>query len=176
MEEIYYKTPNILCLSGITLDDYVPLEDVADERLINDDESIDLDNIYPYDKIPQIFTSLDTWPKSTNLCCWSCGFKFNGPPKFVPSYIRELDNTIEIGVLGNMCSFNCAESWIENHPMNREERYKMQNNLCYLFFVFTGKRISHIKPSPCKTNLLQYGGTWNEETYLKHMKEINPIL
>lgn len=170
----YYKFPNILCLTGITLKDYISLEDVADERLIIEEEK-NIEKLYPYNKIPQIFTSVDKWPSSTNLLCWSCGFKFNTSPKFIPMYIREVNDSIEIGVMGNMCSFNCAELWIETHTMSREERYKLQNNLCYLFYIFTGKRISYIKPAPCKTNLLQYGGVWNEDIFIKKMKEINPL-
>lgn len=173
MDEIYYRTPNILSLTGVTLKDYIPLEDVADDRLLADDD-IESDEIYPYNKIPQIFTTLGKWPTSTNLCCWSCGFKFDNVPKFIPTYIRETNDSVEIGVMGNMCSFNCAELWIETHTMSREERHKLQNNLCFLFYIFTGKHIFHIKPSPCKTNLLQYGGTWNEETFQKHMKDIDP--
>lgn len=174
MDEIYYKSPNILSLTGVNLQDYIPLEDVADDRLLADD-IIDIDNnIYPYNKIPQIFTTLCKWPTSTNLCCWSCCFKFDNVPKFIPTYIRETNDSIEVGVYGNMCSFNCAELWIETHAMTREERHKLQTNLCFVFYLFTGKHISHIKPSPCKTNLLQYGGSWNEETYLNNMKEIDP--
>ena len=173
MDEIYYKTPNILSLTGITLDDYISLEDTADERLIIEEEQ-NIETIYPYNKIPQTFTSIDKWPLSTNLCCWSCGFKFNTNPKFIPTYIRQATDSLEIGVLGNMCSFCCAELWIETHTFNREERYKLQNNLCYLYYLFTGNRITHIKPAPCKTNLLQYGGTWNEEIFLKKMKEMEP--
>ena len=172
MDEIYYKTPNILCLSGISLQDYIPLEDVADDRLLFN-ENVE-EEIYPYNKIPQVFTSLSKWPTSTNLICWSCGFKFDNIPKFIPTYIREVNDSIEIGVNGNMCSFNCVELWIETHIMTREERHRLQTNLCFLFFIFTGKHITHIKPSPCKTNLLQYGGTWNEEMFLNHMKEIDP--
>ena len=173
MDEIYYKSPNILSLMGVTLQDYIPLEDVADDRLLAE-EDVDMDNIYPYDKIPQIFTTIDKWPITTNLCCWSCGFKFNTVPKFIPIYIRETNDGIEIGVLGNTCSFNCSELWIESHVMSREERRKLQNNLCYLFYIFTGKRISHIKPSPCRTNLLQYGGSWNEEIFSNKIKELDP--
>ncbi len=173
MEEIYYKSPNILSLSGITMQDYIPLEDVADDRLLMEDD-LESEEIYPYNKIPQVFTSLSKWPITTNICCWSCGFKFDSIPKFIPTYIRETDDNIEIGVMGNMCSFNCVELWIETHTMTREERHKLQNNLCFLFYIFTGKHISHIKPSPCKTNLLQYGGTWNEETFQKYMKNIDP--
>jgi hypothetical protein len=169
MNEIYYKSPNILSLAGITLNDYIPLEDVADERLIQEDDH-NIEKIYPYNKIPQVFNSIDTWITHTNLCCWSCGFKFDNVPKFVPTYIRESNNIIEIGVLGNMCSFNCAELWIETHASNREERYKLQNNLCYLYYLFTGNRTVHIKPSLCRTNLLQYGGTMNEEVFRSFME------
>lgn len=173
MDDLCYKLPNILSLSGITLDDYVSLEDTADERFYIEEVKDDV-NIYPYNKIPQIFTSLKKWPTSTNLSCWSCGFKFNNIPKFIPTYIREVSDSIEIGVLGNMCSFSCAELWIETHSSSKEEKYKLQNNLCYLFHIFTGKRISHIKSAPCKTNLLQFGGSWTEEVFLKRLHEVEP--
>jgi hypothetical protein len=176
MDDIYYKIPNILNLSGITLEDYIPLEDVADDRLLAEDDEVNVSHIYPYNSIPQIFTSINKWPESTNLCCWSCGFKFDTIPIFIPTYIRETNDSVEIGVKGNMCSFNCAELWIESTNISREERHKLQTNLCFLYYIITGKRISYIKPSPCKTNLLQYGGTWNEETFLKHMRNINPLL
>jgi hypothetical protein len=174
MEEIYYNLPNILILTGITLEDYISLEDEADDRLLADND-VNHQSIYPYNKIPQTFTSLDKWPTNTNLQCWICTFKFDNMPIFVPIYIRETNDSIEIGVKGNMCSFNCAELWIETHVMTREERHKLQTNLCHLYYIFTGKRTNYIKPSPCKTNLLQYGGTWNEERFLNHMKEINPL-
>jgi hypothetical protein len=170
-DTIYYKVPNILSLSGITLQDYISFEDAADERLLENDK-INNEDICMYNKIPNIFTGLSTWPVSTNLLCWSCGFKFDTVPKFIPTYIREINDITEVGVMGNMCSFNCAELWILTHTHNREERFKLQNNLCYLYFLFTGKRIASIKPALCKTNLLQYGGTMNEETFLKNTKDL----
>lgn len=173
MDEIYYKSPNILCLSGITLKDYIPLEDVADDRLLAEENINEV--IFPYNKIPSVFTSLEKWPTSTNLSCWSCGFKFDNIPKFIPTYIRESNDSIEIGVKGNMCSFSCAELWIETRALSREEKYKLQNNLCFVYYLFTGKHVSHIKPAPCKTNLLQYGGTWNEETFFNTIKELELI-
>lgn len=173
---IYYKSPNILSLSGITLQDYKSFEDEADERLMeNNMENFDTE-IFIYNKIPTVFTGLNTWPKSTNLYCWSCSFKFDTVPKFIPTYIRENNDLIEVGVMGNMCSFNCVELWIETHVSNKEKRYKLQNNLCYLYYLFTGKRINLIEPAICKTNLLQYGGTMNEETFLIKMKELEKRL
>lgn len=173
MEDLCYKLPNILSLSGITLNDYVSLEDTADERFYVESDK-DSTFTYPYNKIPQVFTGLKDWPTSTNLCCWSCGFKFNTVPIFIPIHIREVNDSIEIGVSGNMCSFNCAELWIETHTFNKEDKCKLQNNLCYLYYIFTGKRITHIRAAPCRTNLLQYGGFWTEEMFLKKMKELEP--
>jgi hypothetical protein len=167
--ELCYKSPNILCLTAVTLKDYVPLEDVADDRFL---EETDSDIIYPYNKIPSVFTTLEKWPVNTNLHCWSCGFKFDKIPKFIPTYIRESD-TIELGVMGNMCSFSCAELWIETRNISKEEKSKLQNNLCFLYYIFKGKHVAHIKPAPCKTNLLQYGGSWNEETFFDKIKELD---
>lgn len=169
MDNIYYKKPNILNLTDISLTDYISFEEEAEKRLIIDDND---NNIFSYNKIPKVFTVLDKWPLETNLKCWSCCFTFNDRPIFIPIYIRDVNDSIEIGVYGNMCSFNCAELWIETHYCNREERQKMQNNLCYLFFIFTGRTITRIKPALCKTNLLQYGGNMDEDTFLDNMNTL----
>lgn len=169
----YYKRPNILTLTDISLDDYISFEEAVEKKMYNDEDKIENKNIiYSYNKIPQLFTTLNDWITNTNLNCWSCTFTFNTVPKFIPIYIREINDSVEIGVFGNMCSFNCAELWIETHYSSREEMRKLQNNLYYLYYLFTGKRISFIKPALCKTNLLQYGGSMNEEEFIQHMKEL----
>lgn len=171
-ESIYYKRPNVLTLTDISLDDYIPFEEIAEQRLCENENNKNNVIIYPYNKIPQVFTGIDNWISNTNLNCWSCTFVFNCVPKFIPTYIREINDSIEIGVLGNMCSFNCVELWIETHYSNKEEMRKLQNNLYFLYYLFTGKKISFIKPALCKTNLLQYGGLMNEEQFLQIMKEL----
>jgi hypothetical protein len=182
-----YTPPSILRLTGITMKDYVPVEDFADSSLL--DPSTDgpdygpgepaPESIHPPDKIPRTFTGLEDWPLHTNLRCWVCDFTFDDRPKFVSPYVREAENGgIEFGVLGNMCTFNCAELWIEEHlgaRASNEERWRAQENLCLVYFLFTGRRTAHIKPAPKKTEMRKYGGDWDEDTFWRHLRELDPV-
>lgn len=171
MDDICYKYPNILRLRGITLKDYISPEDAIDEQLLNETMSDgDLDIIY--DKIPDVFTGCDSWPSTTNLRCWSCGFNFSVQPKFIPTYIRKNNNSYQVGVKGNTCSFACAEYIIENSNLTNDERIRLQNNLCFLYFLYTGENVNRIKPALPRTRLLQYGGDLDEVAFLKEMKEL----
>jgi hypothetical protein len=97
----------------------------------------------------------------------------------VPTHVREGDDGgIEFGVCGNMCTFNCAELWIQTHLGGRagnEERWRSQDNLRLLYFMFTGRRVSRIKPAPKKTELRQYGGELDEDAFWRRMRELDPI-
>jgi hypothetical protein len=193
-----YKPPSILRLTDITLDDYVPVEDLADDRLLDTlagggDTAWREDNItgqynaqagegvpesaLPFDKIPATFTGLDTWPHRTNLRCWNCNFTFDDRPKFVPTFVREAeDGSIEFGVLGNMCTFNCAAAWIVVYFAGKsDQRWRAQDNLCLLYFIFTGVFVSHIRPAEPCTKLMQYGGEWDEDTYWRCMRSLDPV-
>jgi hypothetical protein len=187
--ESTYKRPCILRLTGITMADYVPVEDIADNRLLHpgtDDGKVGAEEsesvpeaALPLDKIPRVFTSLDEWPHSTNLLCWSCGFSFDDRPKFEPTFVRESEaGEIEFGVRGNMCTFNCVETWIEiryGAHANNEKRRKAQDNLCLVYFMFTGRRVSQIKPAPYRTELRKYGGELDEDTFWTRLRALDPV-
>lgn len=180
-----YVPPKILRLVGVTVaENYHPIEDEADQRLreeANDsppswrESTSDL----AADKIPQVFTGLEDWPYQTNLKCWMCDCTFADRPKFVPTFVRvNGDNALEIGVLGNMCTFNCAELWIETHQSGRasnEERWRAQDNLCLVYFLFTGRRTDRIKPAISKTERRQYGGDLDDDTFWQRMRELDPV-
>lgn len=181
-----YAPPSILRLTGIALADYVSPEDVADAKLLEpssdggapDHDEPTPEGVHPPDKIPRVFAGLDDWPHRTNLKCWVCDFTFDDRPKFVPRFAREGGSGVEFGVLGNMCTFNCAELWIETNLGGRasnEERWQVQDNLRLLYFVFTGARVSRIKPAYRKTEMRKYGGEWDEETFWKKMRELDPV-
>jgi hypothetical protein len=187
--ESVYKPPCILRLTGITMADYVPVEDIADSRLLHpgseedsrepeESESVP-DAALPLDKIPRVFTCLEDWPHRTNLLCWWCGFSFDDRPKFEVTHVRESESGgIEFGVRGNMCTFNCVEAWIETQygaHANNEKRWRAQDNLCLAYFMFTGRRVTRIKPSPSKTELRQYGGEWDEDTFWARLRELDPV-
>ena len=173
--EVPYQPPNILRLTGITLNDYIPIEDIADRCLIQTLDEVVLPEM-TYDKIPRVFTCIETWPHNTNLHCWQCGFTFDGSPKFVPTYVREFENTIEFGVHGNMCTFNCAELWIIiNYASKEDHRWRAQDNLCLLYYLFTGNRVSRIHPAPNKTELKKYGGEIDETVFCTKIHNLNVV-
>jgi hypothetical protein len=168
----------ILRLVGISMSDVCSMEDAADTRF-----QVGVDDATPvrqmvYDKIPRLFTGLGEWVQHTNLHCWGCGFCFDGRPKFVPTYIREGDGgAMEIGVLGNMCSFACAERWIVTRVgdgRTAAEKWKLQNNLCRLHQIFTGRLPTRIIAAPCITELCSYGGDMDDATFRRTIRTLSP--
>ena len=166
--------PKILHLSGISIDDYIAPEDIADKKFLNDEFIYSHKEFNTYEQIPSKFTSLDDWPLTTTLHCWNCDFAFDNRPAFIPTHIRSTaDNCIEIGVKGNMCTFNCAARYILNiGHLNVEEKWRYQDNLSIVYFLFTGIHMQ-VKPAPEKTHLKKYGGSWSDEQYWNELKKID---
>lgn len=188
-----FRLPAILHLTGITLKDYVPIEDVADDKVLSAadcEESYDEqyagerketlrgipDSVIPYDKIPRVFTSITDWPLRTNLRCWQCDFTFDDRPKFMPTYIRANDDgSYEIGAKGNFCTFNDVVSYINTTIHHIEERWRALDMTRFVYSLFTGTTVSHIEPSEPKYRLACYGGDWDEETFWRKMRDLDPV-
>ena len=176
------RRPNILHLGGLTLKDYVPIEDVFDEKVL---EAVEkggdrgAGDPRPFERIPPIFTSVEEWPFSTNLCCWSCAFTFDGPPCFIPTFFRHDGGRLEVGVLGNFCTFNCAARYIDDtYPPQADnmKHWRMREHLCRVYSYFNdGPVVAHIKPAPRKTELLSFGGDIDEEEFWERMRDLDPL-
>lgn len=172
--------PNILHLGGITLADFVPIEDVFDAKVLEvaeSDEDRPLEAL-PFASVPTIFTSVKAWPFSTNLRCWNCVFTFDASPCFVPTFVRTgSDDNVEIGVEGNFCTFNCAARYIDDtyppqaHPA---KHWRMRDNLCLVYNIFKNHRVRHILPAPRKTELVGFGGELDEDAFWGLMRELDP--
>lgn len=166
--------PNILFLKGISEEDYISIDDKANERYTqkNMDE---LHNYTMYNKNNIKFLSNEKWPNKTNLHCWNCDFTFDNDSIFIPIYIKEcITGGLEFGIKGNMCSFNCAMSYIlDKTTQGTAERWKYINNLKILYFIKNGIHVSDIKPAPDKFNLLKYGGNWTNDMFLEELKKLN---
>lgn len=179
--EKMYRPPNILRLPGIKLSDFRPPEDAFDERLLEGVESAEgrtsplgAEGV-PFDKIPPEFTGLEDWPTSTNLKCWVCDFNFSDRPKFVALSFKDNETGgFKMGVHGVMCTFNCAELYIETHYLRLTERQHLQELLRFEYFFFTAKWVSRIKPAPSKTEMLHYGGPLDSDAFLKKLRELDP--
>lgn len=175
--ESHYVRPNILKLTNISLSkgSWMPVEDIADKLFLAEisARSEAMETLKIYDKIPRVFTSLEEWPDSTNLKCWVCNFTFDGRPKFVPTYIKETGGKLEIGVSGNMCTFNCAARWIlEKYANSKEERWRLQDKLLIVYYLFNSCLVTSIEPSPSIVEHQMYGGDLEHSAFLKKLKDI----
>jgi hypothetical protein len=181
-----YRPPNILHLTGITMKHYQSMEDIFDRQILDSVEKKPDIITKKYDTIPKVFTTIKHWPKKTNLKCWMCDFFFEGAPKFVPTYIKGAANgrtkrnaaeyspeeSIEVGVLGVMCSFACASLYINTYFHRKEQAWKLLDNLSLLYRLFSGRSVHYIPIAPHKTTMVQYGGTVSETDFRKQIQEI----
>jgi hypothetical protein len=148
------------------------MEDLFDKRIL--EAFNDVAEII-YDKIPPKFTSIDTWPKSTNLKCWNCDCNFLTVPIFIPVCIETNDLKSMTGSMdtqGNFGSWNCASRYINIH-FESSKRWERHEFLKILYSVFTGDDISDILPANPKTIMKQYGGDITPHEYREHLNSMN---
>lgn len=153
----------IIFLRGVFLADCETINDKFRKHVMSDvGEKIETQQ--SYDIIPKVFTSLDSWPKSTNIKCWFCTLTFSTRPVFVPG--RDIKQ-----VNGNFCWFNCAAAWINLQPENVQ--WEMREQLKELYYIFTGKRVNVILPAHAKTEMKEYGGMSTRAAYIKKNAELD---
>ena len=178
----------ILFLQGVFKKDCKRVEDFFHERLLHDGSA---ENKI-YDKIPLVFTSVDTWVKNTNLLCWVCSRAFKTAPWFEPQSIDPLcrgkigvfldNNQIKnidrnkkycINIKGNFCSPNCVMRNILTNTKDLSERHNKISMLKFVYELFTGIKICNVEPSPLHTDMIQYGGFMTTQEYQKKIEEIS---
>ena len=154
---------NILKIHNIPKIDHILTNNVNDE----------------YIKIPDNFTSLESWPKRCNHSCYVCTNPIIYLPLFVPASIDFENGVIER--LGKIlfCSPSCMFYHIATLQHNREIYMRYARELI--------RRVSNIPihkqscdPSEDRSVLCEYGGTitrrdFREMIYLKN-KEYFDIL
>ena len=70
------KPPNVLYLSGVTLEDFKSTEDLMEQKILNDADTYVEPVTEKYQEIPKVFYTINSWVKKTNLRCWMCDFIF----------------------------------------------------------------------------------------------------
>lgn len=178
----------ILFLQGVFKKDCKHVEEFFHERLLH--ESVRETKLY--DKIPLVFTGLDTWPKSTNLLCWNCNRGFKTRPWFEPQSIDPLSrgtagvlltgdeiknnhniDACRIAVRGNFCSPHCVVKHIITYSKNLAERLNKINMLLYVHTIFTGIVALTIFSAPERFDMEQYGGSMSQQEYQKKLDELS---
>jgi hypothetical protein len=149
-----------------------------DSQAINYDQSDSLIGLTDYSfnkdycKIPKVFESLETWPKSTNLHCWYCSNQFNNSPLFIPLVIEPNIHTKNgdkylIEVESNICKWQCGISLIRETTKNITKAIEKTNNLYFLYKLLHGEYPVHIPEAPSKYLLKQFGGDYTTDQYYK---------
>jgi hypothetical protein len=155
--EATFRRRNILYLRGIYIDDLKSTDDIFDRKFTSNDAAPVSKVIYQ--SIPEHFTNLTNWPKTTNLKCWQCDCTFNSIPVFVPTDMyHNRRGELVFDTHGNFCTFNCAQRYINLHYKGDPMKYDRDRALRILYKQYTGKKIDHIVPAPDKTQMQQYRG------------------
>ncbi len=149
-----------------------------------EDQMTTMEDFISYEKLPLIFSNIESWKKKTNIKCWCCTLSFDSMPIFIPNVIepvliknkktRELSNKqqFSISVYGNFCSFGCAHFFIENSNMNINERTESINKLKLLHKLIYNTKIKETGYYPSPYKLEQFGGDMTIAEY-KELQEIH---
>lgn len=147
------KRTNILILCGVFLKDFTTdAFDCAAKPVVKAEPEI------AYTEIPKKFTGVDTWPKFSNLLCWSCNLIPESYPKFVPMN-PEVDRNGKdtCDVLGNFCEWGCAARYV-NEVMPESQRWDLRKFIILFESKFSGARKEIIVFGPPKTEMKAYCG------------------
>lgn len=172
------KTPKILFIKGVFKKDCVS-DDIFEKKILEaatDDiitSIIPLQNFVLYEKLPSIFTNIESWEKTSNLHCWHCNLGFSSIPVFIPGVIEpsnlkhKLKNNrdFSISVIGVFCYFECAMQYIKCRSYSIVDKTEMINKLKLLHKLFYNKPLEDMKDYPDPYQMKQFGGDLTVEEY-----------
>lgn len=144
---------------------HTDVDTISSEVIINGESFIN------YEKLPNIFTDIETWKKKSNLACWNCTLHFTTIPIFIPKVIEPMslknkvdrekicDQKFSITVEGVFCSFGCARQYIETHNYSIAEKTETLNKLRLLHKLFyNNNKMKELSYYPTPLNMKQFGG------------------
>jgi len=172
-----YNPPKILFIKNVYLKDCIKMDDLFEQKLI-DENTID-PSITGYEKyklLPLFFTSLETWPTTTNINCWYCSLTFDTIPIFIPTSIEMSGSQLIFGREGCFCSFSCAKTYIDIYYSNIRHNVNKYNMLELLFKEIYGRKPRDIKPAPHHHTMLQYGGNLSAQEYRDKIHELTALI
>lgn len=197
MTQVTKKKPKILFIKNVFKMDCIEFNDSFENKILDEDDinksNVDykitsMPNISlmssttfslntDYQKNPKIFESLDMWPRGTNLHCWYCYNQFIGPPKFIPlviepSSFNKKNGKYLIVVEGNFCRWPCCKSYIKETTKDLTKFIEKYNNLCFVYYIWTGQYPKHIPDAPNKYLQKIFGGDYTSDQYYKLYNDI----
>lgn len=163
----------ILFIKGVFLKDCIPIDDIFERQII---ERLNYENpVDIYIQLPKIFNNISSWIPKTNIKCWYCDLNFENSPVFLPTIIEPStvdSNIFNVGTLGCFCSFCCAGKYNNVYNTKTCENIKMKEKLLYIYKQFYGVSTKEILISPCKYEMIQYGGVIDPMTYRNKIHQL----
>jgi hypothetical protein len=180
----------VLFLEGVFKRDCKKIEDFFTDRLLGDGKQ----DMKMYDRIPMVFTGLDTHPKSTNILCWNCNRTFKTRPWFEPLSIDfvssgvvgeivkaadlnrdALSGAYNITCSGNFCGPYCVRRWIDTYTKNMADRLNKISMLKFVYEIFMGRKVDDIPAAPRHIDQVQYGGHMSASDYQKKLEDLDQL-
>ncbi len=111
---------------------------------------------------------MNTWPRSTDICCWHDVHQFSTIP--IPLPVRIDTKTGKFEVIGTFCSFACAKAYFFEHVLTL---FKNQGE-CLLYLARLAQQLlGYTKPlisAPPRFRLRQFGGDLD----IKEFRDMTP--
>jgi hypothetical protein len=167
-----FKVPKILFIRGLFLKDCIPIDDIFEQQLIDRLDEDD-EKIMEFDKIPSVFTTLNTWVKKINIQCWLCDLNFDTSPVFIPRLIEPSGCGYTIGTEGCFCTFSCAMAYINIHYPKIYDNVRKHDMLKFLYKIFHDAKAREILSSPNRHEMVHYGGPLSINEYRTKVTAIN---
>ncbi len=110
-----------------------------------------------YSELPKRFTSVEEWPKYTNLLCWECSRSISSYPKFIaknPSIVNGNDICDPEGVFH---TWNCGMKFAESH-YTKDKCWDLHTSTLIFAKKFPDFNKTKIPAALEKTKMKQYCG------------------
>lgn len=146
MQSVYQIT-NLLILRGVSSND-----------LFSKVETTLSDVELAKSEIPKRFEGVASWPKSSELLCWTCSRKLLSYPRFMPTSPEWNNGHLSCIPKGNFDTWPCVVSYMEI-TVPREQQWSAMRLICLAEAEFTGVERQRIPPAIDKTLLIAYRGS-----------------
>ena len=111
-----------------------------------------------YQSLPKQFVGPDSWPKYTNLLCWTCSRVPYGYPRFLPKNARQSQGRDICEPEGNFCGWPCVGRYIMTEYPRSQVWDLLQTTLIFARLFEDSRDLREIPIAPRKDIMKPYKG------------------
>lgn len=133
----------------------------------------------PSAQVPRKFTSVEDWPKQTDVRCLNCTLQFSGVPWTQPEHIIRAGDPFPCRNV--FCAGPCQWRWIDDtfDPRYKpDENAKMKARARYFASLILERPIKagEIQPAPSRSVLTCYGGDKTPAQFAEEVESLGPLV